>query len=84
MRRLIRLVILEQHQQTGRRADDQSFEDTVWDWPAGIDANGNRVSIARKTSSKVTADGTAASAWVSSLDDSRLSQLRELTFLWTF
>ena len=63
-----------------RRVDDQSFEDTLWDWPAGVDVNGNRLSIARRTSSKVTSDGTAAGAWVSSESDSRLSQLRELTF----
>ena len=63
-----------------RRVDDQSFEDTLWNWPAGVDVNGNRLSIARKTSSKVTSDGTAAGAWVSSESDSRLSQLRELTF----
>ena len=63
-----------------RRVDAQSFEDTLWDWPAGVDANGNRVSIARRTSSKVTSDGTAVGAWVSSESDSRLNQLRELTF----
>ena len=63
-----------------RRVDDQSFEDTLWDWPAGVDVNGNRLSIARRTSSKVTSDGTAPGAWVSSESDSRLSQLRELTF----
>ena len=63
-----------------RRFDDQSFEDTLWNWPAGTDEKGNRVSVARKTSSKVTADGTTAYAWVSSMDDSRLSQLREFTY----
>ena len=63
-----------------RRADDQSFEDTLWDWPAGTDANGNRLSVARRTSSKVPPDGTIAYTWISSIDDSRLSELRELTF----
>ena len=61
-----------------RRSDDQSFEDTLWNWPAGTDEKGNRVSVARKTSSP--SDGTTARAWVSSMDDSRLSQLREFTY----
>ena len=63
-----------------RRGNDQSFLDTLWNWPA-IDANGNRVSVTRKTSAKlITLDGRKAWHWVSSMEDTRLSQLREFTY----
>ncbi|MCE2400192.1 lamin tail domain-containing protein [Candidatus Poribacteria bacterium] len=65
----------------GSRPDEQSYLDALWDWPAGTDANGNRVSVARKTSTKImTLDGRSAGHWLSSMDDPRLSLIREHTY----
>ena len=65
----------------GSRPDEQSYLDALWDWPAGTDANGNRVSVARKTSTKImTLDGRSAGHWLSSMDDPRLSLIREQTY----
>ena len=62
-----------------RRADAQSFAVTAWDLPSGT-VDGDRVSIARRTSPKVTATGTEAAGWVSSDMDTRLNQMRDVTY----
>ena len=54
-----------------RRADAQSFEDLAWMLPAGVDDDGNRVSIARTRNKNDAAmkpgahhKGTSATSWV--------------------
>ena len=62
-----------------RRADAQSFADIAWELPSGTTENGNRVSIARRTDSRLTAMGTDAGAWIASDMDSRLDNIRQAT-----
>ena len=64
-----------------RRADAQSFADLAWELPSGTNANGDRVSIARRTSDKIMDhDGTKQGNWVSSEEDSRLGQMRDILY----
>ena len=63
-----------------RRSDAQSFAAIRWEWPSGVTEDGDRVSIARKTSTKIKdSSGTIEGNWVLSNMDSRLDNTRPAT-----
>ena len=64
-----------------RRADHQAFADPVWALPSGMDENGDRVSIARRTSAKIVMlDGTSEWHWLPSNEDGRSNRMNSLTY----
>ena len=75
-----------------RRADAQSFMDPVWNLPSGTTADGDRVSIARKTTKATDAQnrrtelldlqkiGVSEWGWIRSDEDSRLSRMHSNTY----
>ena len=67
-----------------RRADAQSFADVAWELPSGTTEDGDRVSIARKTSDKIeNLDGTKEWHWIRSDMDPRLNNTRQATYFGT-
>ena len=64
------------------RSDHQSYTDTVWKLPSGMDENGDRVSIARLTSTKrtVATNGTIAGGWITTDIDRRYSRMNSVTY----
>ena len=64
-----------------RRANDQAFTDPVWALPSGMDENGDRVSIARRTSSKLMVlDGKSEWHWKLSNEDTRTNRMNSTTY----
>ena len=64
-----------------RRNNDQAFTDPVWALPSGMDENGDRVSIARRTDPNIQMlDGTKKWHWRSSNEDSRMSYMTSTTY----
>jgi hypothetical protein len=62
-----------------RRADAQSFELTAWDLPAGINDQGDRISIVRVSVAGVVLPGTTKDAWVSFEDSGQIDQIIDPT-----
>ena len=75
-----------------RRADAQSFMDPVWTLPSGTTEDGDRVSIARKTTKKMDAqdrrtelqdlkaNGVSEGGWIRSDEDNRLNRMHSSTY----
>ena len=75
-----------------RRADAQSFMEPVWNLPSGMTEDGDRVSIARKTTKATNAQGHRTElldlkktgvnegGWIRSDEDARLSRMHSSTY----